>query len=498
MSTRSCLALAALAALATLPACDIYWGGDDDICREGDGAIYQVGLRNPETGVCESYGGGGGGGGCWEAQADSAGAPQAVPDWGECPSTCEQLSERACWAAERCRAVYEVPDCPARLAVRLVRHVHGLLEHRAVGPGLRARRLREPRRLRVLAPQRLRRALRPGHRLRAGAGDAVRSLCARAGAGLLRRRRVSERLGLHRRHRVPAAAGLRSVHRHGVPGGVLRPLRAAGERLRYRRLRPGYHCEERCFPCDTPNGEACRRSARRPACPTSTTARSTARPAPSASRPAPAARAPAIRTATPTCTWTCEPGGPLTCADVTCAPGETCELECTVGPNGGMGECRPVCVPVNGGTCAAIDCGPGFHCEEQCTMPPPCLPGGMCPGGTCGPVCLPNTDPGECSGDVLCDALPPTCPRHHARHPQRLLDGLLHPADRVRRAAAAGVRVDRRRDDLPRHRRLPPAVHRHLLARRQRPVAVHEHPVHALRDRRSGAAATDALTSRRE
>jgi hypothetical protein len=95
----------------------------------------------------------------------------------------------------------------------------------------------------------------------------------------------------------------------------------------------------------------------------------------------------------PVCQWQCVPVGG-TCMDVTCAPGETCEVQCNA-----AGVCQPVCVPTTGGACTAVLCGPGYHCEEECNAM-----------GTCTATCVANQDPGACTGVVVCDSLPPTCP----------------------------------------------------------------------------------------
>ena len=83
-----------LLTLAALPACNIYWGDGDDCLDNGD--IAFAGLRNPETGACESYGGGGSG--CYQPQAgaETAGDRAPLPDWGECPSACETACGSRC------------------------------------------------------------------------------------------------------------------------------------------------------------------------------------------------------------------------------------------------------------------------------------------------------------------------------------------------------------------------------------------------------------------
>jgi hypothetical protein len=71
-----------------------------------------------------------------------------------------------------------------------------------------------------------------------------------------------------------------------------------------------------------------------------------------------------------------------------------------------------MCVPDDPATCAAVDCGPGYDCVEVCDAMAPTA-GGLVPPGQCYPQCVPvggGGDPGACTGQVLCNALPPACP----------------------------------------------------------------------------------------
>lgn len=67
--------------------------------------------RNPNTGLCETFGGWGGGGGgvdtCGNYQNDyPAEDPVPIPDWGICNGFCENLAETDCLDAVECRASY--------------------------------------------------------------------------------------------------------------------------------------------------------------------------------------------------------------------------------------------------------------------------------------------------------------------------------------------------------------------------------------------------------
>ncbi|NVB77265.1 MAG: hypothetical protein HOV81_02620 [Kofleriaceae bacterium] len=103
-----------------------------------------------------------------------------------------------------------------------------------------------------------------------------------------------------------------------------------------------------------------------------------------------------------------EPGGmQQTCASTDCGAGYHCEEQCyptddPTSPNE-MSWCSPVCVPDQ--TCATVDCGPGYTCADVCAVDS----NGQV---TCNATCVPNNpnDPGECTGNVICNALPPACP----------------------------------------------------------------------------------------
>lgn len=112
------LAFAAALLLSAGSGC-LFYSDDDDDClyggaggAEGEGAAqYDPGQRNPDTGVCEYFGGGGGGGGCNDpcnpcpdVPTDEDRAP--TPTWGYCESQCTGLDETNCMAASGCRAIY--------------------------------------------------------------------------------------------------------------------------------------------------------------------------------------------------------------------------------------------------------------------------------------------------------------------------------------------------------------------------------------------------------
>ena len=110
------LALAAALLLSAASGCVFY--SDDDDCQYGGGvqtdgegaAYYDPGLRNPETGQCEFFGGGGGGGcgdPCTPCEDVPTGEDRApLPTWGYCESQCTGLGEAACVDTSGCRAIY--------------------------------------------------------------------------------------------------------------------------------------------------------------------------------------------------------------------------------------------------------------------------------------------------------------------------------------------------------------------------------------------------------
>lgn len=123
---RSYLITILTAAVLPLSACNLYFsGGDDpDPCEFGGGGTDRTDtaqeapedLRNPQTGMCESFWGGGGGGGwpcddacgpCPGGEMDQPGGAQApIPTWGSCEGMCNGLEEASCLGTPSCRGIY--------------------------------------------------------------------------------------------------------------------------------------------------------------------------------------------------------------------------------------------------------------------------------------------------------------------------------------------------------------------------------------------------------
>ena len=104
-----------LVVVAVLSAgCNLYWGhhGGDDICPVSNGPDHTAPgeqLRNPETGVCQTFdlGGGGCDNSC-EPCADPAEGIQ-LPAWPSCFGSCEGLGEAGCLTSATCHATYLLP-----------------------------------------------------------------------------------------------------------------------------------------------------------------------------------------------------------------------------------------------------------------------------------------------------------------------------------------------------------------------------------------------------
>jgi hypothetical protein len=400
MRTWLTSALILLAAAVALSGCSIYWGGDDgDDCWSI--AEPAIGMRNPDNGACEFMGGGGGS--CdgrdfpAGAEADSNGAPAPLPDWGQCPSECEALSENQCMAAERCRAIYtETPCPPDTVCDAPPRAFHGCWSIAPSGPAY--------------------------ERVACESLDAYE--CSRhndcsgiysdsfwaAEAPPLRFLSCATELqqGCYGDGDCPGGWNCTSDTECLPPPGC-DPMTGDCPPVCYGVCEPpagscalidcveGYHCEETCFPCDSQDMESCDPICRGECvpdqnmcpleCPADTICVEVCMGGSGGGDSGNGADAPQ-----PVCQWQCVPTGG-TCAATTCPMGEDCEIQCNA-----AGVCQPVCVPQTGGACAAVDCGPGYHCEEACA------------NGACTATCVANQDPGACTGTVVCDSLPPTCP----------------------------------------------------------------------------------------
>lgn len=95
--------LVALAAVLVMPACQLYFTGDDvaddEPCLRPEVPAYTQHLVNPTTLACEAFTQSG----CDDQCGPCPGSAIYIPPWGECTSPCVGLSESACMADDRCR-----------------------------------------------------------------------------------------------------------------------------------------------------------------------------------------------------------------------------------------------------------------------------------------------------------------------------------------------------------------------------------------------------------
>jgi hypothetical protein len=357
--------LCTAALLSLLPACNLYFGGggggDDVICPQKEPAMF--GLRNPDTGSCDNYGGGGGCGGAPDP------TPIANPDWASCPGACEALDETTCLATSGCRAAYldDSTNCPPNAACPVSQTFWGCWGTAPSGPiqgvcaGLDAQTCSEHDDCTATystvtnsdgstTTQFAYCAQEPG----------TPTACltdADCGAGYSCDTSVC----------IPPP---NCDPNNGQPCttmcyGQCVPAQDGCANVD---CGPGAHCEEQCYPCD-------------PADPTQ-------------------------MCPTDPCNPVCVPDAG-TCSDGTvCPPGSTCTETCTVDPNGNT-VCSDSCTP---DMCSATTCAPGSHCETVCPVcNGPTDP--MC-GAPCSEQCVPDgvPDPGTCDGQVICNIAPPACP----------------------------------------------------------------------------------------
>jgi hypothetical protein len=93
-----------LAVLALLAGCKLYWtgNGDDVVCNAAEAPPGEE-LRNPQTGMCQTFQTGGGCGPCEPCGIDEV----AIPNWPQCFGACDSLQETDCLVANDCHAAYD-------------------------------------------------------------------------------------------------------------------------------------------------------------------------------------------------------------------------------------------------------------------------------------------------------------------------------------------------------------------------------------------------------
>jgi hypothetical protein len=392
--TKRCLVLALIAPIA---GCSFYFGGDDtgDDCGSGD-AEYPgdpgPGLRNPDNGQCEYYGGGGG---CEYPPYDTAGFDESgaayEPDWASCSSGCEGLDEATCLAAPQCRGTYldscgsdSSSDCAPDL------YFNECWGVAPTGPvtgecyGLDAY------------------------------GCSQHNDCAavyvRNSSGYLSFVTCQPETiqGCYSDEECPTGYEC-TADTDCLPP----PMGESDSPVCYGQCVPsqnacdnvdcgiGYHCEEECYPCDDADGDGMCEPICQPVCVPDYTTCSAVDCGPGYHCEELCHPCDPLPDGTgcedgPYCEPQCVPDVPPTCDLVDCGPDAHCELQCyppdptdpTDPPT--MDECYPVCVPNDpGNTCDEIVCPPGAHCEESCVVAP-CLPDGECPPPYCYGECVPD------------------------------------------------------------------------------------------------------------
>ena len=387
---KRCLVLALVAPIA---GCSFYFGddtGDDCPPGEGDLAYPGPGLRNPDNGQCEYYGGGGG---CYPSYVDTEEGAAYQPDWASCDA-CVGLDEATCLAAPECRGIYtdtcagfedcaptpQYTDCwgiapsgPATGACEgldayscslhndcsavYTRDPNGYLAFESCQPEIAASCYSDDQ-----CPS--------GYECTADTdclpppdGDSADPIC---WGTCIPSQNTCDSVdcgpGYHCEEQC-SGCGADGESADCAPWcqPVCVPDYSTCSAVD---CGPGYHCEEVCYPCDPlPDGTGCEDA--------------------------------------PYCEPICVPDGQPTCDAVDCGPGAHCEIQCyPPGPDDPtdpptMDECFAVCVPDSGGSCDMILCEPGSHCEETC-LQPPCLPDGECPPPICFGECVPDTTTDAC------------------------------------------------------------------------------------------------------
>lgn len=460
MTQWICRTLVAALVAATASGCTLYFGDDTaDDCQFGFGAEAPGGQRNPQTNQCDFFGGGGGG--CGANGDDDIRADSEAPapnDWAECFTECEGLDELTCFTADRCRATYTqcfpgedcfrrfsgcvgiAPSGPASGEACQGLDAYGCSRHNDCvatygttdlpndgysGTGVFVGCDAEPSTQGCFSDSDCGPGTEctvdhggecsspPGGGCGADAdcdqacfGHCVPSggMCGAVDCGPgFHCEEVCPDTGSSDQQEVPTDPGQCQVT--CVPDQNFCPIECP----------PNSQCVEACPPCAYPGDPSCTDSCHYECQPIGTgvcenfdcgddshceeQCRSTA--------PFPGDPGETV------CEPFCVPNGPDVCDATMCGAGEHCELQCVpsvpTDPAGPMSGCTATCVPDEGLGCEATDCGPGTHCIETCLAI-------ACPGtgpmgcpDVCRSECVPD-GPGECSGDVLCDAIPPPCP----------------------------------------------------------------------------------------
>lgn len=454
---RHLLMTASLAVVTTTAGCDLYFGHEyPPPCagiRETDSApLAPNAYRNPQNGQCQSFGGG-----YYPCEGDVAADVAAIPDWGSCYTACEGLSESACIAAPECFAAYIEPVGPADSLIDKKFYQcwdvapSGPVNNREACDNLNADQ-----------------CTRHNDCSPVYADSSYNDAFDRLELNFARCEPEGTAQGCYSDSDCQPGYGCTASTECNTPPGC--DLNGVCPEVCYGSCRPlgttctanscpdGTTCvvacpddptarfsEGACFIQCIPDNNSCAATT----CEPGTHCEEICRECP-----------PNADCSTQfLCETTCVPDQPQSCDQVACDIGSHCELSCSAGPWSGTGggspndpmqpppppdmDCVATCVPDQNPTCETIDCGPGSHCEERCFPCDPmpgdtmcantcdvqcvpdenpscatvdCAPNTICveqcdPNRGCFPVCVPvNPDPGSCTGDVYCFAMPPACP----------------------------------------------------------------------------------------
>jgi hypothetical protein len=410
---KRCLVLAIVAPLA---GCSFYFGGDDtgDDCEtdgSGDAEYPQPGLRNPDNGQCEYYGGGGGCGYPPYDYADESGAAYE-PDWASCASGCEGLDELTCQASASCRTTYVdtcgtgfddcepsiqynecwgmAPSGPASGACEGL-DAYGCSQHndcaaiytRDYDSGYLTFVSCQPETVTGCYSDE---QCPAGYECTADTeclpppmGDAEAPVC---WGTCVPSTNTCDIVDCGPGYHCEEECSCDDADGDGMCEPQCTPVCVPDwNTCSAVDCGPGYHCEELCYPCDPlPDGTGCEDG--------------------------------------PYCEPICVPDENPTCDAVDCGPDAHCEIQCyptdptdpTDPPT--MDECYPVCVPNTSGSCDMILCEPGTHCEETCVVED-CTPDGECPPPYCYGECIPDGPTDVCEAlqtEAECVARPDCVP----------------------------------------------------------------------------------------
>ncbi len=452
---RHLVMTASIAVAATTAGCDLYFGHDykpppcAGIRNEG-APLAPNSLRNPQTGVCQpmDY--------PYPCEGDFVGDIAAAPDWGTCYTACEGLGESACLASPECFAAYIEPltpqDAPAKANFYQCWDVapSGPVNNHESCYGLSAQQCSRHNDCSSVY------------------SDAVRDTDS-LNLDFARCQPENAAQGCYSDQDCGPGFGCTANTECGEPPGC--DLNGVCPDVCYGHCAPlGTECAPDICPQDTvcvvacpdsPNARFDESGCTIQCIPTSNSCDTVGcGPGTHCEEQCDACPPNADCSGPFTCNAVCIPNNPTSCDQIACDLGSHCELTCLAGPiagNNGNGHSQPptlptppnidtcyaTCVPNQPTSCEAMTCGPGTHCEERCfpcdpipgdtlcgascdvqCVPDPsptcaavtCAPGNACvercnANGQCWPACVPvNPDPGSCTGNLYCFAMPPACP----------------------------------------------------------------------------------------